>query len=255
MNPVGKVLVIEDDPGIANVIRDTLLDAGYLCELQSDGIAGLQTALHEAFDLIILDLNLPSLGGLDICRRIKQELPRLPIIMLTARTKESDVVSGLEVGADDYVRKPFQPLELLARVRVRLRDATARKVARAESVPAERAPQAKIISIGELQIDEEKARVLKNGEVVELTVREFQLVALLATHPGRPFSRDQILELVWDLNAGNYEVNVTSFISRIRKKLETDPNDPKYVLTVRGLGYRFAEPNELSFSPTGTDLD
>ncbi len=245
MNAVGKVLIIEDDDGISRIIRDTLSDAGFYCEVQSDGLTGLHAALHGTFDLVILDLNLPTLGGLDVCRRIKQEYEGLPIIMLTARTKESDVVSGLEVGADDYVRKPFQPLELLARVRVRLREQTARKVLRAENDLVRPPTGRSVVRIGEVEVDEERARVLKNGAPIDLTTREFQLVSLLASQPGRPFTREQILEIVWDLHAGNYEVNVTSFVSRIRKKLEADPDNPKYLLTVRGLGYRFVEPEEL----------
>ncbi len=251
MSEMGKVLVVEDDSAIVTVVRDVLEEAGFACEFIDDGLKGLQRALAEEFDLIVLDVGLPLLNGLDVCRQLKSAKPNLPVIMLTARGEESDVVSGLEVGADDYVQKPFRPKELLARVRARLREETRRKVSAVSSgvgaavAAGAKSPSTDVLNIGELNIDPEKLRVTKRGQVVGLSAREFEVVLLLATHPGRPFTREELLASVWEFAAEDYGVNVSVFMSRLRRKLEDDQENPRYLLTVRGVGYKFAEPSDL----------
>lgn len=248
MSTIAKILLIEDDAAIATVVHDLLSDAGYSCEVESDGMQGLQRALTADFDLLLLDVALPSISGLDICKRVKATFPLLPIIMFTARSEEADVVSGLEVGADDYIQKPFRPRELLARVRTRLREQTQRKLDRAVSKEVQggdgSAP-APLLRIGALMIDAERMRVTKNGEEVQLSAREYQVLTLLAMNPGRPLSREEILEHAWNFSAERYSVNVSIFMYRLRRKIEDDPDTPRYLLTVRGVGYRFAEPHEL----------
>lgn len=248
MDEVAKILVVEDDEGIITVVRDVLQDAGYACDMSMDGIDGMQRGTSGGYDLIILDIALPKLNGLDVCRQVKAAAPDLPIIMLTARSEEADVVAGLEVGADDYVLKPFRPKELLARVRARLRDATQKKIRAAN--PAFAAPGSELapsgtIAIGDLTIDTERMRVLKRGEALSLSAREYQIVALLAMNAGRPFGREELLEKVWDFAAEDYGVNVSVMMSRLRRKIEDDQDNPKYLLTVRGIGYRFVEASEI----------
>ena len=246
---VGSILIIEDDAKVATVLRDTLLAAGFVCEHAADGESGLERAMCGSHDLLILDLTLPRLSGLDICKKVKQARPDLPIIMVTARSEEADVVAGLEVGADDYVQKPFRAKEIVARVRARLRENTRVRLNRmeggsgGETHPASEADEA--LTIGELQIDFKRMRILKNGEALNVSAREFQLVALLAKNAGRPFSREDLLDAVWEFTAEDYDGNVSILISRLRKKLEDDQANPRYLLTVRGFGYRFVEASEL----------
>ncbi len=246
-SPVAKILVVEDDPSIVTVVSDALQSADFECVVEHDGAKGLHRALHEAFDLVLLDIGLPTLSGLDVCRRLKEKKPFLPIIMLTARNDEIDVVSGLEVGADDYVDKPFRAKELLARVRARLREET-RKILYSLDGPSaleEASEPVPPIVIGEITVDSERMRVLKRGEPLSLSPREYEIIQLLAMNPGRPFTRKELLSCVWDLSSERYNVNVSVFMSRLRHKLEDDPEHPKYLITLRGIGYRFVEPNEL----------
>ena len=244
---IAKILVVEDDWSIGGLIQDTLVEAGYGCTLEADGLEGLRLALSDKFDLLLLDLNLPSLSGLDICEQVKAQKPNLPVLILTARSSESDVVAGLEKGADDYVAKPFRPRELLARVRTRLKERT-RKVIAGLKAQEEVAPvsAADLLKIGEIEIDADRMRVTKSGSLIELSAREFDFLYLLASHAGRPFSRNVLLQELWDSEVEEYKSNISVFVSRLRRKLEADPDNPKYLLTVHGVGYRFVEPNELS---------
>lgn len=243
---LARILVVEDDPAIGIVLRDTLTDSGYSCVLESDGVEGLKQALDGTFDLLILDLNLPRLSGLDICHEVKLKHPLLPIIMLTARNTEADVVAGLEKGADDYIAKPCRPNELLARVRARLRDKMRRMMASIESKSeTTRNEQAQTIVLGALAIDPDRLRVTKHGVPIELSAREFDFLYLLASNPGRPFRRNVLLQQLWDMELENYDPNISVFVSRLRKKIEDDPDAPRYLLTVHGVGYRFAEVGEL----------
>lgn len=243
---IAQILVVEDDWSIGGLIQDTLVEAGYGCTLEADGLEGLRLALSDRFDLILLDLNLPSLSGLDICEQIKAQKPSLPVLILTARSSESDVVAGLEKGADDYVAKPFRPRELLARVRTRLKERT-RKVIAGLKAQENAAPIAnsELLTIGEIEIDADRMRVTKAGVAIELSAREFDFLYLLASHAGRPFSRNVLLQELWDSEVEEYKSNISVFVSRLRRKIEADADNPRYLLTVHGVGYRFVEAAEL----------
>jgi DNA-binding response OmpR family regulator len=234
------ILIIEDDPDIADVVMVNLRDAGFRTERAVDGKSGLQRALEGEFSLVILDLMLPKLDGLAVCTRIREKNPRTPILMLTARSEEVDRVVGLEIGADDYVTKPFSVRELVARVKALLRRVQAGR----EALPAG-SPRGRI-ELGELAIDFDKRRVTLAGATVELTVKEFDLLALFARHPGRTYSRTELLDLVWGYQFEGYEHTVNSHINRLRSKIERDPGRPRYLRTVWGIGYRIAEPAELA---------
>ena len=235
------ILLIEDDEAISELILSNLLSSGYTCDAIADGEQGLSKALSAEYSLVILDLNLPRMDGLDICRQLKAKSPAIPVIMLTARSEELDKILGFEIGADDYVTKPFSIRELMARVRARLK----------HTKPA--APEAstasldclRLLQFKELAVDLERRRVTKRGEEIDVSAREFELIALLASHAGRPFSRQDLLREIWGLSAASYESNVNTLITRLRRKLEDDPASPRYLLTVYGFGYRFVESQEL----------
>jgi len=255
MESEAKVLVVEDDPGLGTLISDSLVGSGFSCEISADGADGLQRALSGEFDLCILDINLPRISGLDICGEVKRQFPELPIIILTARGEEAEIVSGLEIGADDYLVKPTTPRELVARVRARLREQRRIKMRQlasgiaggaAETAANSEMPVTKqVISFGELEIDLEKKRISKRGELLDLTPIEFDLIVYLVQRPGKPFERDELLRNVWGTIAESYWPNVNVLVCRLRKKLEDNPLSPRYLLTVRGRGYRFAEHSEL----------
>lgn len=236
-----KILLIEDDAAIHDLIRVNVEGAGYSFDHAGDGESGLSKALCGECNLVILDLNIPKLSGLDVCRRIRATKPNLPIIMLTAQSSEVDKVVGLELGADDYVTKPFSVRELMARVRARLRSQSSDGGSASDGEASE-------LVVGELTIDLERRRVLKRGVKVDLTQKEFELVLLLASNAGRPFTREQLLETIWGLSASSYESNVNTLITRLRKKIEDDQANPRYLLTVYGYGYRFVDREELEGS-------
>jgi DNA-binding response OmpR family regulator len=226
------ILVVDDEPHIAEVVRDYLKQAGYRVLTASDGQTALVLARHERPDLVVLDLMLPwGADGLDVCRSVRRDpaLADVPIIMLTARTEEADRVIGLELGADDYVTKPFSPREVVARVR-----AVLRRVQRD-------GPPSGVVRIGELAVDLLNRTVMVDGESVSLTPTEFDLLAVLAQHAGRPFTRAQLLDLVYDVAYDGYDRAVDSHIKNLRRKIEPDPREPRYVLTVYGVGYRMAD--------------
>jgi DNA-binding response OmpR family regulator len=223
------VLVVDDEPKILEVVRDYLADAGFSVVTASDGPAALVQARSVDPDLVVLDLGLPSLDGLDVARELRRRSP-VPIIMLTARTDEVDRVLGLEIGADDYLVKPFSPRELVARVRAVLR--------RTDLSPADDdAP----IAVGDVVVDPARRRVTVAGRAVQLTATEFELVAHLARQPGRVFTRAQLLDVVHGIAVESYERAIDAHVKNIRRKLEPEPHRPRYVLTVHGVGYRFAE--------------
>jgi two-component system, OmpR family, alkaline phosphatase synthesis response regulator PhoP len=225
------VLVVEDEPGIATIVRDYLERAGFRVVAAGDGVAALRLARSERPSLLVLDLMLPGMDGLDVTRTLRQDpaTAKLPIIMLTARAEEIDRLIGLELGADDYIVKPFSPREVVARVKAVLRRAEG------DTTPAG------VLRAGSLTIDLERRGVRRDGEPVELTATEFDLLAVLAREPGRPFSRSQLLELVYDLDFDGYDRTVDAHIKNLRRKVEPDPRNPRYILTIYGVGYKFAE--------------
>jgi DNA-binding response OmpR family regulator len=233
------ILVIEDDPEIASVVVMNIEDMGLKAEHVADGQNGLQKALSGGYALVILDLMLPKLDGLSVCTGIREKDPHIPILMLTAKAEEIDRVVGLEIGADDYLTKPFSVRELIARIRALLRRSQAR------TVPAGGIEDRSLVRIGSLAVDFEKRRVILEEAAVELTVKEFDLLGLFVRNPGRAYSRGDILNLVWGYQFEGYEHTVNTHINRLRNKIESDPTHPKYLKTVWGVGYRFAEPEEL----------
>ncbi|MEZ4825339.1 MAG: response regulator transcription factor [Bacteroidia bacterium] len=227
-----KVLIIEDDRDIVSLLEIHLRDMDCLVTKAFNGPDGLSHALEGTFDLVILDLMLPGMDGMDICRNLRAEKIQSPILMLTARSEEIDKVLGLESGADDYLTKPFSIRELLARVKAIFR--RIQIVQKASS-----AEEARGLIFGNLEIDAENRKVLVSGQRVELTPKEFDLLYLLASHPGRSYSRDRLLSLVWGYEFNGYEHTVNSHINRLRTKIEPDLSQPQYILTTWGVGYRF----------------
>jgi DNA-binding response OmpR family regulator len=227
-----SVLVVEDDHDIAELIRLHLRDQGLNVVVCNDGTAGLTQALGRSWDLLVLDLRLPGIDGLELCRRVRLEGRYIPILMLTARSTEMDRVLGLETGADDYLTKPFSVIELVARVKAILR--------RVQQLAAGATPDPRVLRVGEIEIDIEQRTVRRGGSPVELTAREFALLVHLARHPGRVYTRAQLLDQVWGLRHEAYEHTVSSHINRLRAKLEPSPAAPRYLLTIWGVGYRFA---------------
>ena len=231
-----KVLVVEDDKSIAELIEIHLKDLNCEVLLASDGEAGLDNALNKQFDLIVLDLMLPGLSGLEICKQLRKKDDYTPVLMLTAKSEELDKVLGLEVGADDYLTKPFSIREFIARVKAIFR--------RIEAIQKENSNEDDI-TIGNLKIEVSKRKVLLDNKRVDLTPKEFDLLHLLAAHPGRTYTREQLLSLLWGYQYNGYEHTVNSHINRLRSKIETDLSNPKYILTSWGVGYRFNESEEL----------
>ncbi len=223
--------MVEDEREIARLVEIHLRDQGWEVTVCHDGPSGLAAASSGQFDLVVLDLMLPGVDGLEVCRRIRAAADYLPILMLTARSSELDRVLGLEIGADDYLTKPFSVRELVARVKAILR----REEALADRVPESR------LEIGELTVDLDRRLVTKGEQEIELTAKEFDLLAFFAAHPGRVYSRAELLDHVWGYGHGGYEHTVNSHINRLRAKIEDDPSSPKLVLTVWGVGYKFAE--------------
>ena len=232
-----KILVIEDSPDIADLLALHLGDEGYQVEVTQDGRAGLRKALEQSYDLVILDLMLPGVDGLEICRQLRAAPSYTPILMLTARSTEIDRVVGLELGADDYLTKPFSIRELVARVKALFR----RVEAFTSQTPS--SPSA-VIRVGDLVIDAERRKVQVGDRPIELTAKEFDLLLHFARHPGRVYSRAQLLDLVWGYGHDGYEHTVNSHINRLRAKIERNPARPRYLLTVWGVGYKFFEAEE-----------
>ena len=232
-----KILIVEDDPDICDLIEIHLNDIGYELDRASDGELGISMIEQNTYALIILDLMLPKLDGLEVCKRTRESDKQIPIVMLTSRSEELDKVLGLELGADDYITKPFSVRELTARVKALLRRAGAPPEPESE-IPLQ-------LAYGHLTIDLENRKVLGNGSRIDLTAKEFELLALLAAHPGRTYSRDELLDLIWGVQFSGYEHTVNSHISRLRSKIEPGPSNPTYIIRVWGVGYRFAETEEI----------
>lgn len=231
-----KILVIEDDEDIAHLLELHLQDLSYQVEIISDGKLGLNKAAQEKFDLIVLDLMLPGMDGLEVCRRLRSASVYTPILMLTAKSSEIDRVLGLELGADDYLTKPFSLKELQARVKAILR-----RIELATTIPQNESDAKNNISVKNLVIDPSCRTVSILGDEVVLTATEFDLLLHFAKNPGRVYNRTQLLDSVWGYGHDGYEHTVNSHINRLRKKIEKDPANADYILTVWGVGYKFVE--------------
>ena len=234
-----RVLIIEDDKDIIDLIEIHLTDLGYELYKAFDGESGLSRALSDPFDLVILDLMLPKMEGLEVCKRIREKNKALPILMLTSKSEELDKVLGLELGADDYITKPFSIRELIARVKSNLRSVEAIK----EEI--HKADEQNELCFGHLSIDRDKRKVLLDNKKVELTAKEFDLLCYFAQHPGKNFTREHLLNRIWGYQFSGYDHTVNSHINRLRSKIEKNPADPGFIKTVWGVGYRFVEPEEL----------
>ncbi|HVG31189.1 MAG TPA: response regulator transcription factor [Pyrinomonadaceae bacterium] len=228
------LLVVEDDENISTAIREYFTRAGYEVRTAEDGVAGVQAALHDRPDAVVLDLMLPKMDGLAVCRELREKAPSLPILMLTAKDDVVDKVLGLEMGADDYITKPFSLRELEARLKSVLR--RSQVASRVES-SGDEAP----IMRGKLRIDPSKREVSVGDRLVELTPKEFELLRLFASNPGRVFPRKYLLEKIWDYSYEGYDRTIDSHINRLRAKIEDNPENPQMVLTVWGIGYKFSD--------------
>jgi DNA-binding response OmpR family regulator len=227
-----KILIVEDNEDIANLIQMHVKDINCEADVAHDGEHGVNLFNKNDYDLVILDIMLPVLDGLEVCKRLRQKADYIPIIMLTSKSSELDRVLGLEMGADDYLTKPFSIPELIARIKSQFR--------RSEATTASNEPQkVEQLSFGNLLIDQSKHQVLKDGKKIELTAKEFDLLTHFATNPGRVYTRTQLLSQVWDYSYEGYEHTVNSHINRLRAKIENDPVKPEYILTVWGVGYKF----------------
>ena len=235
MASMGSALIIEDDSDIAGLVEINLKDLGFDTFRAADGVAGLTLAKEINPSLIILDLMLPRMDGLTVCQEVRKHDPRIPILMLTAKVDEIDRIIGLEMGADDYITKPFSVRELMARVKA---------VFRRISVDKEQ-EQTEHLDYGDLVIDTTRRWVTLGQERVELTAIEYDLLLLLAAHPGRAYSRQELLDKVWGYQYEGYSHTVNTHINRLRAKIESDPGAPRYLKTVWGVGYRFADTTEL----------
>ncbi len=222
-----RILVVEDEPNMVTGLRDNFEFEGYEVLTAMDGALGLQCALDESPDLIILDVMLPKMSGLEVCKQLRAKRPSVPIIMLTARGQEIDKVVGLELGADDYVTKPFSIRELLARVKAVLR--------RTQTLPKDQEQY----SFGDVHVDLKKCQITRSGVPLELSSKEFDLLKHFICHPGETLSRDHLLEEVWGYDNYPTTRTVDTHLVRLRQKLEPDPLQPRFFLTVHGVGYRF----------------
>src|SRR5256885_14446954 len=228
------LLVVEDDENISSAISEYFSRAGYNVKTAEDGLAGVQSALNDHPDAIVLDLMLPKMDGLAVCRELREKAPYVPILVLTAKDDVVDKVLGLEMGADDYITKPFSLRELEARIKSVLRRS---RVAANTEATGDEAP----IVRGKLRIDPAKREVMVGDRLVELTPKEFDLLRLFASNPGRVFPRKYLLEKIWDYSYEGYDRTIDSHINRLRAKIEENPENPQLVLTVWGIGYKFSD--------------
>ncbi|MEW5958112.1 MAG: response regulator transcription factor [Chloroflexota bacterium] len=226
-----RILVVDDEPNIREVVELYLRRGGFEVEVAADGAAALLAIERKIPDLIVLDLMMPAVDGLQVTRALRQSEPNIPIIMLTARSEEADRIAGLELGADDYVTKPFSPKELVARVKAVLRRASAKPLVD---------PQAQPLSRGEIKANPATRQVWARQQEILLTAKEFDLLWFLMSHPGQVFSRNQLLDNVWGYDFFGDASTVTVHVRRLREKIEENPNKPQYILTVWGVGYKFA---------------
>lgn len=233
-----KILIIEDNRDLARLVESHLKDLAYEVDIAFDGSSGFARADSGNYDLVILDLMLPDLDGIEICRLLRRKSTYVPILILTARSSETDRVVGLEIGADDYVTKPFSIRELLARVKAILRRVEELTAGTRADVPA-------VIQAGCIEIDPEKRSAALEGKPVDLTAKEFDLLLHFASNPGKVYTRSQLLDAVWGYGHDGYEHTVNSHINRLRAKIEKDPAHPVFIKTVWGVGYKFTDKDML----------
>ena len=227
---MSKILIVEDEETIADLEKDYLELSGFEVEVANDGDSGLEKALQEEYDLLILDLMLPGVDGFEICRKVRDE-KNTPIIMVSAKKDDIDKIRGLGLGADDYMTKPFSPSELVARVKAHL--------ARYDRLIGSMAEKNKVIEIRGLKIDTTARRVWVNGEERTFTTKEFDLLSFLAAHPNHVYSKDELFQKIWDMESVGDIAPVTVHIKKIREKIEMDTSNPQYIETIWGVGYRF----------------
>ena len=227
---MSRILIVEDEVAIADLEKDYLELSGFEVEIENDGTKGLERALHEEFDLFILDLMLPGVDGFEICKKIR-ETKNTPILMVSAKKDDIDKIRGLGLGADDYVTKPFSPSELVARVKAHL--------ARYERLIGSNMPQNDIIEIRGIKIDKTARRVWVNGEEKQFTTKEFDLLTFLAENPNHVFKKEDLFRKIWDMESIGDIATVTVHIKKIREKIEMNTNKPQYIETIWGVGYRF----------------
>ncbi len=227
---MSKVLIVEDEEAIAEIESDYLELSGFDVTIKSDGNSGLEAALNEDFDIIILDIMLPGKDGFEICKEVRAE-KNVPIIMVSAKKEDIDKIRGLGVGADDYMTKPFSPSELVARVKAHL--------ARYERLITDNKPENEIIEIRGIKIDKTARRVFVDGEEKSFTTKEFDLLAFLAEHPNHVYTKEELFREIWDMDSVGDIATVTVHIKKIREKIEADTAKPQYIETIWGVGYRF----------------
>ena len=226
-----KVLIIEDDQEIVKLLKIHLEDQIYTVDEAGDGVQGLNKALENDYDLLILDLALPGMDGVEVCKKLRLQ-KSTPVIMLTSKSEEIDRVLGLEMGADDYITKPFSIRELLARIKA---------VLRRTQQTSEAAKDDSTLNFENLSIDVERRKILVHDQRIELSPKEFELLVLMASNPGRNYSRSELLNMIWGYNFEGYEHTVNSHINRLRAKIEKDMANPTFILTTWGVGYKFNE--------------
>jgi two-component system alkaline phosphatase synthesis response regulator PhoP len=226
---VPRVLVVEDEPGLRLTLSDRLVSEGYAVQTADDGAVGLERAMREPYDLIVLDVMLPRMNGFDVCRELRQRGVTTPILMLTARGQVVDKVVGLKLGADDYLAKPFETIELMARLEALLR-----------RVPSRPQPGGDTYRFGEVVVDFRRAEVTRGGQPIDLSAREFKLLRHFIEHRGATLSRDELLSQVWGYDEMPLTRTVDVHVAGLRQKIESNPKSPEYILTIHGLGYKFA---------------
>ena len=231
---MSRVLVVDDEPAIVTLLQYNLEQADYQVVTAIDGEQALNLALHEKFDVILLDLMLPKMDGVEVTKRLRQEKVKTPIIMITAKTSEFDTVFGLELGADDYITKPFSPREVIARMK-----AVVRRYHEEEPTDAVPSQQGHRLQVGDLTIDQDKFQVKRGNQAIELTPKEFELLLFFAKRPGKVWSREQLLEGVWGFDYSGQTRMVDIHVSHLREKIEQDSKHPTLLKTVRGFGYTF----------------
>ncbi|MCW3778639.1 response regulator transcription factor [Levilactobacillus namurensis] len=235
---MSRVLVVDDEPAIVTLLQYNLEQADYQVVTAIDGEQALQLAQNEHFDVILLDLMLPKLDGVEVTKRLRQEKIKTPIIMITAKTSEFDTVFGLELGADDYITKPFSPREVLARMKAVMRRY------HEDAGPVTTATNGHVIRIAGLRIDQDKFQVKRGDQPIDLTPKEFELLLFFAKRPGKVWSREQLLEGVWGFDYSGQTRMVDIHVSHLREKIEADPKHPQLLKTVRGFGYTFEASHE-----------